>query len=296
MKNCWRICSTLWVMAVVTACGQAPRDVALRTAASEPPTSVAIDSPAGEQLYEATGLVLDTPDGDPELCVGVVMESLPPQCEGIPIARWDWTQVDGEDKAGGTTWGTFNLVGNYERDVFTVHEAGPPESGEAEQSDPVDVPCAEPPGGWTVADPDRASQEQVFVTQREVSREPDFAGLWIDYYNQPPGGSTEEDPGNIILTVAFTGDLERHERELRELWGGPLCLTQHDHTLQELKEIQNGFPGDEFDLDVLWSDIDVVRGVVEIGVVAIDAETLKNIEERYGDSAVEVNAQLKPVG
>lgn len=293
MKRSRLIVSILSLAVAGTACGQAPQDVPVGTTATDSPAITASDDRG--QLYEGTGLVLETPDRDPEFCLGGVDESLPPQCEGIPIVGWDWTQVDGEDKANGTTWGEFNLVGTYDGETFTVHEAGPPKQEGAADSDPIDTPCDEPSGGWIVTDPDRASEEDVAAAQREVSRDRDFAGLWIDYYDEPPGGPTEEDPGDIILNVAFTGDLERHEQELRELWGGPICLTQHDHALQELEEIQDEFPAAEFDLDTLWSGIDVVRGVVEIGVVSIDAETLQRIDDRYGEGVVQVGAGLNPV-
>ena len=51
----------------------------------------------------------------------------------------------------------------------------------------------------------------------------------------------EENPGDIILNVSFTGEVKRHEQELRELWGGPLCVTQGGKTLKELEEIQRTF-------------------------------------------------------
>lgn len=282
MKTSLLLASILSLAVVATACGSAP------------PSSAIGPSPEKDQLYEGTGLVLDTPDRDPELCLGAVNDSLPPQCGGIPLIAWDWTQVEGEDEAMGTKWGGFHVMGSYDGETLTVHEAGPPANEDPSGSDPIDTPCPEPAGGWRATDPARASQEDVADVQREVSRDPDFAGLWIDYYDEPPGGPTEEDPGDIILNVAFTDDLERHERELRALWGGALCLSQHDHTEEELQRIQNGFP-DEFDVDVLWSSIDVVRGVVEIGVITIDAETLQRIDDRYGEGVVKVDARLKPV-
>ncbi|MFN2389538.1 MAG: hypothetical protein ABR575_08065 [Actinomycetota bacterium] len=282
-KRAGQVGVVLWVALVLGGCGEAP-----------PPTKAAA-SPGPDQLYEGTGLVLDAPDREPEFCLGGYDESLPPQCEGIPLARWDWTEVDGEEAAAGTTWGTFHLVGNYDGAVFTVRDTGPPDYEQAAESDPVTTPCPEPAAGWTATDPARASHENVVDAQRLAGRQPDFAGLWIDYHNEPPGGPTEEDPGDIILNVAFTGDLERHERELGETWGGPLCLSEHQHTLQELEEIQDGFPADEFDLDLVSSSIDVVRGVVEISVLVVDPETSQRIDDRYGEGVVEVEARLKPV-
>lgn len=292
MTRAARCLFSLALAIAVTGCGE-PSEQSAPAPDATGSSDLAKSSEPG--LYQGTGLVLDTPEGDPEFCLGGATASLPPQCAGIPIVGWDWSDVDGEESAAGTTWGDFNLVGGYDGDVFTVHEAGPPKEPESGDADRIGTPCPEPAGGWVAADPARASQEDVVDAQREASREPDFAGLWVDYYNEPPGGPTEEDPGDIILNVAFTGDLERHEQELRELWGGPLCVTHHDHTLRELQKMQNTFPADEFELETLWSSLDVVAGVVEIGVVVIDEETRQRIDERYGEGVVQVEARLKPV-
>lgn len=292
MRRAARGFLSLALAIAATGCGQPSQQEGPPPGASEPANPA---EPSTVPLYEGTGLVLDASDRDPEFCLGGVNESLPPQCAGIPIVGWDWTEVDGEESAAGTTWGHFNLVGGYDGEVFTVHKAGPPKGPDSGDADRIGTPCPEPAGGWVATDPARASQEDVVDAQREASREPDFAGLWVDYYNEPPGGPTEEDPGDIILNVAFTGDLERHERELRELWGGPLCVTQHDHTLRELQKIQNTFPADEFELETLWSSLDVVTGVVEIGVVVVDEETRQRIDERYGEGLIQVEARLNPI-
>lgn len=283
---------SLALAAAMTGCGQPSEQTAPAPKASDSPDAAKSSQTA---LYEGTGLVLDAPERDPEFCLGGVNESLPPQCGGIPMLGWDWSEVDGEDSAAGTTWGQFNVVGAYDGETFTVHEVGPPKQPESGDSDPIGTPCPEPARGWVAADPARASQEDVVDAQREATGEPDFAGLWVDYYGESPGGPTEEDPGDIILNVAFTGDLERHERELRELWGGPLCVTQHNHTLRELQKIQNTFPADEFELETLWSSLDVVGGMVEIGVVVVDEETRHRIDERYGEGVVQLEPALKPI-
>ena len=268
---------------VLVACGQAPVEGPGPAASSDP-----------DQLYEATGMVIQTPQQDPQLCLGAVAESYPPQCQGIPLTGWSWDDVDGEERASGTTWGTFQVVGTYDGEIFTIEDATKPESQDRESEDSIDTPCSEPADGWSIPDPSRASHEHVVDAQTQASKEPDFAGLWIDYYDEPPGGPTEEDQGKIILNVAFTGDLGRHEEELRELWGGPLCVVQHDHTLKELEQIQREFPAEEFGLETLWSDILVFEGAVIIGVVTVDEATLREIEDRYGD-AVEVTPRLRPV-
>src|SRR4051812_3796459 len=42
------------------------------------------------------GLVLQNASHGPQLCLGPVAFSLPPQCGGPDIANWDWGKVSGE--------------------------------------------------------------------------------------------------------------------------------------------------------------------------------------------------------
>ena len=293
MKRPRLIVLALCLAALAGACGDSPSNPAGKSE-SPPGRDGSASGEAGE-LYEASGLVLDDADGGPEFCLGFVNESLPPQCEGIPLSGWSWAEVEAEESAASTTWGDYHLVGSYDGETFAVQEAGPPKDDESTGADPIGTPCEEPPGGWTVSGPGRASDQDIVAAQQAVSPDPEFAGLWVDYYDEPAGGPTEEDPGKIILNVAFTDNVEQHERELREEWGGPLCVTRQRYSVRELQKIQRTFPADEFDLDTLWSDIDVVRGFVEIGVVSIDDETLQRIEDRYGEGVVRVDAGLEPV-
>lgn len=275
--------------------------MALTGAACGPPspTEPAADASATprdpNQLYETQGMVLETRDREAELCLGTIQESYPPQCVGIALDGWDWDEVEGEEEAGGSIWGEFHLVGRYDGKTFEVHEVGPPEPVEPEEPDSIGTPCNEPAEGWAATDPARASQEDVVEIQRQVSDDPDFVGLWIDYYNEPPGGPTEEDPGDIILNVSFTGNLESHEQELRELWGGPLCVTEGGKTYKELRDIQRTFDPAEFGLQDLWSDIDVTQNVVMFGVVVADDVALQKIEQRYGPGVVKIYPRLHPV-
>ncbi|HTE70326.1 MAG TPA: hypothetical protein VK942_16470, partial [Actinomycetes bacterium] len=89
---------------LVSACAERDPDAgAPRQAAQRP-----------EQRYETTATVLESRDHGPELCLGVVANSLPPQCRGLPIPNWRWDQVDGQESHGGATWGEYHLVGTYD--------------------------------------------------------------------------------------------------------------------------------------------------------------------------------------
>jgi hypothetical protein len=118
-----------------------------------------------------------------------------------------------------------------------VLEAGPPKPPDASGDDPVNAACAQADGGWTSPDISKAADADVRDLMRAMEDEPDFAGLWIDYVAEPVGEGTIE-PGGIIANVAFTGDLERHTAQIRERWGGPLCVVQYERTYAELRRIQ----------------------------------------------------------
>jgi hypothetical protein len=252
----------------------------------------------GQQRYEATGIVLENEDQGPMLCLGTILDSLPPQCGDVPISNWSWDEVPREERLAGTTWGQYHLVGTYDGDTFAVIETGPPQPQPDDRGDPIDTPCPEPGGGWTVADPSRTSMADHQAASRSASADPDFAGLWIDYVEEPDPDAPE-DPGTegMILNVAFTGDIERHRAELGGLWGGPLCVVQHPRTEAELQRIQNDLEpsAEELGIQVLWSSIEVVENVVEVGVVAIDAQGRAALDDRYGAGATRPVPALTPI-
>jgi hypothetical protein len=258
--------------------------------------------PDDRQRYEVTATVLEREDQGPTLCLSGIALSLPPRCGDVPITNWDWGEVPGERNLRGTTWGDYHLTGTYDGESFTLEDAGPAEEPPPfnDGGDPIDTPCDEPEGGWVADEPSRTSEADRQAASQTASAEPDFAGLWIDYVGDPKPEDLDADPtsAQVILNVAFTADLERHTADLRALWGGPLCVVRHQRTEQELQRIQADFPGgdSDFGLNVLWSSIEVVENVVEVGVVAIDAEGRAALDDRYGDGAVRPVPALRPIG
>ncbi len=50
----------------------------------------------------------------PQLCVGGVAASLPPQCTGVDLLGWSWEDVAGEyDDRSGVRWGEFVVTGDF---------------------------------------------------------------------------------------------------------------------------------------------------------------------------------------
>lgn len=255
---------------------------------------------ADERYRAAAATVLDAEDG-PQLCLGGVAESLPPQCDGPDIVGWDWADVDDEETAGGTTWGEYSVVGTWDGERLTVTERpGPPLDPPDRDSPDLATPCEAPAGGWVVVDAATTTETAQQAAMDYARNQPDFGGLWVDQSINPASGSEEpdeiesemNDPALLVLNVRFTGDLERHESEVRQRWGGPLCVSEADRPLSDLLSIQAELrdePG------FLGSSADEVQGVVELAVV-VDDSIQAELDDRYGAGVVEVSAALRPVG
>ncbi|MBG6189336.1 hypothetical protein IWX64_000256 [Arthrobacter sp. CAN_A212] len=76
----------------------------------------AIPAP-GEVL--AQGAVLQQGEAPPQLCLGGVAESYPPQCSGPELLGWDWLAVEQSETAAGVTWGTYAVQGTWDGAAFT---------------------------------------------------------------------------------------------------------------------------------------------------------------------------------
>lgn len=269
----------------------------LSVSCAERPPAGPGGSVGGSSEHEADTTVLESPDHGPMLCLGGIADSYPPQCGDVPISNWDWGSVEGEESVSGTTWGSFHVVGTYNGTSFTLIEAGPFQPSPREDGDPVDTPCPEPEGGWVSVDASTATEDDMLATMHAAEEQPDYAGFWIDYVEEPGEGPV--DAGGIIANVAFTEDVERHTAEIRQRWGGPLCVVEHEWSLDVLTRAHRelrGAVGSELGLQVLGSGISMNRNRLEMGVVVLSEEDRRAVDERYGEGAVLLEPALTPVG
>lgn len=102
--------------------------IAIAGCASADPSGPPSQAPLGfvtpvppEGEVRAVGTVLDA-GGDPQLCLGAIAESYPPQCSGIPLEAWTWEGVDGAESSGDVTWGAYAVMGTYDGETFTVSQ------------------------------------------------------------------------------------------------------------------------------------------------------------------------------
>lgn len=105
------------LLAALAGCADAtaPGGPASIVGPDAPPSAIAAD---GEVLGMAT--VLQKDGEEPELCLGGVAESYPPQCGGPRVSGWDWAAVEGEETASGVTWGAYAVQGTWDGTVFTL--------------------------------------------------------------------------------------------------------------------------------------------------------------------------------
>ncbi len=261
--------------------------------------------------YPAT--VLDDGSG-PELCLGGVMESYPPQCGGPALTGWEWGDWEGHyEEASGVRWGTFWVAGYYNpgESTFAVEDVVPAEEydlPDASGMGEVDFtsPCPEPAGGWRMLDPALTTQETMEDVLAFAETLDGYAGAWLDQspnpLNDAPLGDDDDanlgielsmnDPELLIINVKTTGDVARAEALLRERWGGMLCVSAAERSEQEMRRITEEITADRSDLLAIWPD--TTTGTIHVEVVFDDGSLQDALDERYGDGVVKVGSALVP--
>jgi hypothetical protein len=306
----------LGLLALLAAgCGAGePRTAGVSSGASdEAPSPPTLPTPDPAQLYEADVTVLEQGRGTgsrrhgPELCLGVVLTSLPPLCGGVPIANWDWTTFEGEESRGGTTWGDFHVVGMFDGRVFTVTEISRYDQEGADLGGDRDftTSCPEPESGWVALDPARTSEDDFAAGAAVAEALPNYVALWIDYAEElPPEGLDERassgEPVLWIMNVVVTADAAGAEVAIREAWGGPLCVTARPgHTGRELMAIRRQaerYIGEALGLELTWSREGDLGLAAEVGVgVDPGGAGQAALDVRYGPGMVLLFPALRPV-
>jgi hypothetical protein len=255
--------------------------------------------------YTTTAAVIESPDHGPRLC-WMVMESYPPQCGsgGIEVVGWEWTGLEGWETEAGSTWGDYVVIGTYDGTRFTITEPPrphvPPEP--AREPPPATTPCPPPPGGWGVVDAATTTEEARDAAVAYATAQPDYAAVWVDSSMNPAWAMKDSeinadtlwmfsDPTKLVLNVRFTGDLERHERALRAVWGGALCVSPGRRTAAELEGLRVLL---HEEIDPLGSSVDELAGRVHLEVI-VDDGLQAELDQRYGPGLVAVSAALVPM-
>ena len=126
MRFAWAVAALLVLAACGTDDGAGATDPAGDPTASGAVAGMPTGVPAakGPVTTRQPATVMDT--GSPELCLGAVAESYPPQCRGIPLVGWSWRDHEGTfERAGDIRWGLFAVTGRFDGTTFTVRSAAP---------------------------------------------------------------------------------------------------------------------------------------------------------------------------
>jgi len=105
---------------LLAACGESGDDIRVDPE-PYPPRPTAPPAPTGE-VHTGLVYVMDKA-GSPEVCLGSVAESWPPQCSGPALAGWDWAEHPEHEEQGSSTWGSFAITGSWDGATLTAESA-----------------------------------------------------------------------------------------------------------------------------------------------------------------------------
>ncbi|MCF6467138.1 hypothetical protein FAF44_01750 [Nonomuraea sp. MG754425] len=246
--------------------------------------------------HTASMTVLEGGGHGPQLCYAV-MTSDPPQCDGPDVVGLDWAEV-AHESSGGVKWGRYRLVGTWDGRRLTLTEPpGEPEATPAREPGRLDTPCPAPEGGWRAVDEATTTEKAMNKAVERARTAEDFAGAWFDRLDPAPTPVREEpiDAARHVVNLRFTGDLAARERWIREVWGGPLCLTPAERTEAELLAIQRDL-GEEKDAGILATSPDPVTNRVNVSVWVVSDDLRRRLEDRYGAEAISIEGAFRPAG
>lgn len=256
---------------------------------SADPSPATLIPAAYDGRFRTHATVLESPEHGPQLCHSVE-ESYPPQCGGPDIVGWDWSAVEAES-ANGTTWGAYTIVGTWDGQTFTLTEPAAPGDPPPFVGPDFSTPCPTPADGWVPVNPALATEQAFQQAIQLAQAAPGFGGLWID--QQTTGDELgNNDPTRFILNVTTTGDQARLEADLREVWGGSLCVSaavRDEASLLAMQEDLSSRP------DILGSSTDILSGQLVVQVYAATAELQRDLNEEFGAGTVRLEALLEPI-
>ncbi|WP_051247276.1 hypothetical protein [Nocardioides halotolerans] len=283
----------------------APTTTQTTTQASTPPgRPTAVPAAAGEVTTVVPVTVLDD-GGGAELCLGGVLDSYPPQCGGPRLVAWDWADHDGQyDTSGDVRWGDFVVTGTFDGTSVTPSEVRAAAEVDdlpiPEDDDEFATPCAEPAGGWQPTDPAKVSMDDFNTAMTTAEQLDGYAATWVDQSINPVYGHVDtssladmgklNDPALEVLNVTVTHDADAAERQLRAVYGGPLCVTVAAHSARELQSVAG-------DMEGLPGVLSYGPGIeqVEVSVTYDDGSYQAWADAAYGAGVVLVSSALVDV-
>ena len=273
-------------------------------APDESPTEVAAD----EIVYARSATLIQQGDEEPQLCLGMVLQSLPPQCGGPVLVGLDWDDVADAETVGGVTFGSGWVVGTFDGETFTLTQpvsTDPPAGAQlpTDEWTPPPALCEDPYRGGTeggyatetfpegeVLGPD--GQSAASLLQERAMALPGYVELFVS------DGHSEM---NVLLTEG--SDVEAAHASLREVWSGWLCVEAKDVLSNAEGQAASQALSDGNDssnsLGLLMFNADTVDGTFSVEVVLDDPATVATIHEIlapwYFPGQILIDSALKPL-
>lgn len=248
-------------------------------------------------VYQVLGLVLEKAgptEGShgPQLCLGAVPAIYPPRCTGIALAGWDWTAVEGEHSAAGTTWGRYVVTGTFDGSAITLTQPSrrPSAAGEASgtrQAPDFRTRCRIPAGGWIRRGQGNRNWNAILGTAavRYLNRTGDLGGYWVD-----------QTKDRTIVNVRVVRNVATHRVELRRRFRGNLCVTQSGWSERAVGQILNRAIAAVPQANRLGGGPDIVDSRVDINVVLDTGKLQRTFDARFGRGLVRVHSAPRRVG
>jgi hypothetical protein len=259
-----------------------------RSSPTTRPPAPSTTSVRARQLYEVTTTVLQDGRHGPQLCLGGVLDSLPPQCGGPDVVGLDWTTVPWASRGGKTTWASMHVIGTFDGHRFTLTHAPERPRPSTEPAQHVHFPqiCAHPAG-------QSPPPEDQFVRVSGLDRFPGVISLWItDPGTLPP---TSRYVVNIYVRPGYAASVTQ---AVRKEYGAGLCVVEKDApSLAQLRAVQAEVQalGNQSPLGVTVTDfVDTTRAVVHVDVAVAGAPEVRFAREKFG-ALVELHGELRPI-
>ncbi len=229
------------------------------------------------QRYRVSTTVLESPAHGPQLCLGGIAASYPPQCGGFDVAGLDWAAIANKQSANGTTWGDATLVGTLDRNTFTLTEP-PAARPEPKQTEPPDFsPACDNPDGNPNADMNAFA---------ELDNDQDVVAVWV---------TSDQKTYNVAVRPGAT---DRVRAAIRESFAGLLCVVERDSPSREsLRQLQARVDAESKSSPlggVFETYVDEQRSIVVVGCAIADDVSKAWAADHWGEN-VELSGALDPV-
>lgn len=204
--------AVLLVAALASSCGSDTGVTANDPGSPDPSTVTGMPTeiPAADGKVRTLNLITVMDTGTPEVCLGPVAESYPPQCSGPELVGWDWNDHEGMfDQQGDIRWGTFVLTGTFDGTSMTVSEAIP--GALYDPAMPTPVPTPTPGTSYSEAELAKISEEAGHLPGAQGAYAGDGHVLVDVVYDDGSlqAWADEEYGENVVLVSSMLVDVEQ---------------------------------------------------------------------------------------